>query len=215
MNALGCQADSSMTTTTNDIVQRLNQPTNQLLTWLYERYAQSWYRLATARWGLDADSAWDVIYKTLDTLLAKRSTLPTDPPAYFDNYLFKVFINNLRQCLREQARRDETFRLVPLTTEPADQSADERGNLDELAVSNETMAQLMTENEEATHPMLARLEQVLAQLDETDQSLLLLKAQLFSYDEIAEMLGIENKQLKVRHFRAKQKLIHLFNQMQS
>ena len=202
-----------MTTTADDIVQWLNQPTNQLLTWLYERYARQWYGLATARWGLDPDSAWDVIYKTLDTLLAKRRTLPTDPPAYFDNYLFKVFINNLRQCLRERARRDETFRLVPLTSDPANPSADELGNIDELAVSNEMFAQLQLE-EETAQPLLVHLEQALAQLDETDRSLLLLKAQSFSYDEIADMLGIENKQLKVRHFRAKQKLIHLFNQMQ-
>ena len=202
-----------MNTTTDDIVQHLNQPVDQLLTWLYERYAQSWYELATVRWGLDADSAWDVIYKTLDTLLAKRRTLPTDPPAYFDNYLFKVFINNLRQCLREQARRDETFRLVPLTSDPANPSTEDGLNTDELAVSDELFAQLQIE-EETAQPLLVQLEQVLAQLDETDRSLLLLKAQSFSYDEIAEMLGIENKQLKVRHFRAKQKLIQLFNQMQ-
>lgn len=202
-----------MTITTDDIVQRLNQPTNQLLTWLYEQYAQPWYGLATVRWGLDADSAWDVIYKTLDTLLAKRRTLPTDPPAYFDNYLFKVFINNLRQCLREQARRDETVRLVPLISDPADQSDDEEWNMDELAVSDGLFAQLQTE-EDTARPLLVQLERVLAQLHETDRSLLLLKAQSFSYDEIADMLGIENKQLKVRHFRAKQKLIQLFNQMQ-
>ena len=198
-----------MTLTTPDIAQQLNQPTNKLLEWLYEQYARRWYGIATARWGLDPDSAWEVIYKTLDILLAKRHALPTDPPAYFDNYLFKVFINNLRQCLREQSRRNETFRLVPLTTDPAD----DLGNMGELAVSDETFAELLTE-EETTQPLLTQLEQALAQIDETDRSLLLLKAQAFSYDEIAQMLGIENKQLKVRHFRAKQKLIQFFNQMQ-
>lgn len=200
--------------TTHDIVQRLRQPTSKLLEWLYEQYARRWYSIATVRWGLDADSAWDVIYKTLDTLLAKRTNLPTDPPSYFENYLFKVFINNMRQCLREQARREETMRLVPMNYDPVAESPSDAEDLVELAISHETYQELLSDDDEHAHPMLVRLETALAQLNETDQSLLLLKAQQFSYDEIAEMLSIENNQLKVRHFRAKQRLITLFNQTQ-
>jgi RNA polymerase sigma-70 factor (ECF subfamily) len=42
-----------------------------------------------------------------------------------------------------------------------------------------------------------------------DRELLLLKAQNYTYDEIASILSIENNQLKVKHHRAKQKLINL------
>ncbi|MBO0936484.1 sigma-70 family RNA polymerase sigma factor [Fibrella sp. HMF5335] len=203
-----------MRMTTHDIAQQLSQPTSKLLEWLYEQYAQRWYGTATTRWGLDADSAWDVIYKTLDTLLAKRTSLPTDPPAHFENYLFKVFINNLRQCLREQARRHETMRLVPMNRDSMAEPYTDADDPAELALSDQTYEQLLAAEETHTQPMLARLEAALAQLDETDQSLLLLKAQQFSYDEIAQMLSLENNQLKVRHFRAKQRLINLFNQTQ-
>lgn len=203
-----------MTMTTHDIAQQLSQPTSKLLEWLYEQYARRWYGIATVRWGLDADSAWDVIYKTLDTLLDKRTSLPTDPPAYFENYLFKVFTNNLRQCLREQARREETMRLVPMNRDPTAETPNYLEDSVELSITDETYEKLLADEETQTQPMLARLETALAQLTETDQSLLLLKAQQFSYDEIAQMLGLENNQLKVRHYRAKQRLITLFNQMQ-
>jgi len=56
---------------------------------------------------------------------------------------------------------------------------------------------------------LKELELALSKLDPLDKELLLLKANEFTYDQIAELLNIENNQLKVKHHRAKQKLIKL------
>jgi RNA polymerase sigma-70 factor (ECF subfamily) len=106
------------------------------------------------------------------------------------------------------------MRLVPMTHDPVAETHSYPEDHVELALSDETYKKMLAGEEEYTQPMLARLEAALAQLNETEQSLLLLKAQQFSYDEIAQMLGLENNQLKVRHFRAKQRLITLFNQTQ-
>jgi len=66
---------------------------------------------------------------------------------------------------------------------------------------------------ESVEPEIMRtLNHALSQLAPIDKDLLLLKAQNYTYDEIAEILGIENNQLKVKHHRAKQKLINLLNE---
>ena len=56
------------------------------------------------------------------------------------------------------------------------------------------------------------LKEALSKLLPVEKDLLLLKAQNYTYDEIAEILGIENNQLKVKHHRAKQKLLTLLNE---
>ena len=66
---------------------------------------------------------------------------------------------------------------------------------------------------ESVEPEIMRtLNHALSQLAPADKDLLLLKAQNYTYDEIAEILGVENNQLKVKHHRAKQKLIKLLNE---
>ncbi len=59
------------------------------------------------------------------------------------------------------------------------------------------------------HEKLELLTKVLDMLEQSDKDLLLLRAQNFSYEEIAKLLGIENNQLKVKHHRAKGKLLKL------
>ena len=107
-------------TTYEDIAEQLRQPVPQLMEWLYEQYAKKWYGLAVSKWHLDPDTAWEIIYQTLDTLIAKRSILPTTPKAHFENYILKVYVNCLKQHLREKARLDEIFQIVPLEIDPSE-----------------------------------------------------------------------------------------------
>ena len=50
------------------------------------------------------------------------------------------------------------------------------------------------------------MQKALQQINDLDRELLLLRMNNYSYDEIAEMLGIENNQLKVKFNRAKAKV---------
>ena len=66
-------------------------------------------------------------------------------------------------------------------------------------------------SEETENSELVRLNQALDDLEQMDKDLLLLRAQNYSYDEIAELLKIDNNQLKVKHHRARKKLLQILN----
>ena len=70
------------------------------------------------------------------------------------------------------------------------------------------------QNEVLESPLFMALKKGLEELTSEERELLLLKAQNYSYEEIAAMLHIENKQLKVKHHRAKKKLVNLIEKGQ-
>jgi RNA polymerase sigma factor (sigma-70 family) len=62
-------------------------------------------------------------------------------------------------------------------------------------------------------PILQAISQALDKLKPIERDLLMLKVQNYSYDEIAKLLSIENNQLKVKHHRAKNKLVKLLKEI--
>ena len=89
-------------------------------------------------------------------------------------------------------------------------SEDDELNVDELTnpVTKEFFLEY-TDSEESENSKLKELQVALSKLEPVEKDLLLLKANGFSYEQIADMLNIENNQLKVKHHRAKKKLIKL------
>jgi|SRR5450432_2295066 len=175
---------------------------------LYNTYGQKFYSYAVQRWFLNEDEAWEVVYQTLDTLVLKLPGYDFESKLHFDNFLFKVFTNFLRQFFRRH--RKHQFDKVDLDvnfsseSDPDDyhESDDEKTNFEIDSRSfNEYYQTDIVEN-----PKLIALEKALMNLDETERNILLLRAQNYSYDEIASMLNIENNQLKVKHHRSKLKL---------
>src|SRR5688572_14823202 len=72
---------------------------------LYNIYGQKFYSHAVTRWNLSEDDAWEVVYQTLETLVLKLPEYRFESKGHFDNFIFKVFINFLRQFYRKHRHR--------------------------------------------------------------------------------------------------------------
>lgn len=175
---------------------------------LYEAYGKKFYAHAVSRWKLSEDQAWDVVYKTLEALVLKLPAYQFESKAHFDNFLYKVLTNFLRQLFRQlRSQEKDAIEFINIA-QPEDGEQTGYGSIDQAAFQGYFEAEIFE------HPMLQLLTECLEKLNPLDKDLLLLRAQNYTYDEIAELLKIENKQLKVRYLRAKQKLIAMMNETQ-
>ena len=166
---------------------------------LFNLFGDRFYNYAIVRWRLSQDDAWDVVYKTLQAIAEDAISKAFESGKHFENYCYKVFLNNLRQWYRAKRSKDEQLQFVELDGEYAPLQS-------QLAASafNDYYNEAPSAN-----ALLERLDAALQGLSALQRDLLLLRAQNFSYAEIASMLNIEDKQLKVQHHRAKEKLIRL------
>jgi RNA polymerase sigma factor (sigma-70 family) len=187
---------------------------------LYEKYGQQFYSYAINKWQMDTELAWDVVYKTLDTLLLKLSDYEIESQKHFDNLIFKIFINFLRQAFRAHRKKQFDIEYVDFNDKEAEntEDADDEDYLPLTQSSlpiNTNIFNRAYETEVSENPLLTALKRALSEMDETERQILLLRAQNYSYDEIAKMLQIENKNLKVKYLRGKDKLRKLFENYQT
>ncbi|HEY9044629.1 MAG TPA: sigma-70 family RNA polymerase sigma factor [Ohtaekwangia sp.] len=176
---------------------------------LFHTYGQKFYGFAIKNWGFDEDQAWDIVYQTLETILLKIGDYEIQSQAHFDNLLFKIFTNFLRQYYRK-IRKANTYDF--LSVEEVYSSYSEPDDEPSLTIKEPFSNDFFTdylESGETANEKLKFLEDALEKLEKQEKELLLLKANGFTYDQIAGMLNIENNQLKVKHHRAKNKLIKL------
>jgi RNA polymerase sigma factor (sigma-70 family) len=187
---------------------------------LYEKYGQKFYSYAINNWQMDTELAWEVVYKTLETLLLKLSDYQIESQAHFDNLIFKIFVNFLRQAFRKYRKRQFDIEYVDFNDQEALDS-DEADYEDSPIPSqspvpiDDDLFNRAYETDVTENPRLAALKQALSEMDETERDILLLRAQNYSYDEIAKMLQIENNNLKVKFLRGKNKLRKLFENIQT
>lgn len=175
---------------------------------LFVQYGQKFYGFAVVNWKFNEDEAWEIVYQTLETVILKIGNYEIESQAHFDNLLFKIFTNFLRQYYRKKKRIEEDFQLIPLREMKLSDAKEGEFHLSEdTFLFNKEFFKEYYENEEADNPKLKELENALGKLEPFDKELLLMKANGFTYEQIAEMLKVEDNQLKVKHHRAKQKLI--------
>jgi RNA polymerase sigma factor (sigma-70 family) len=177
---------------------------------LFHAYGRKFYGFAIKNWNFDEDQAWDIVYQTLETIVLKIADYEIQSQAHFDNLLFKIFTNFLRQYYRK-IRKPVEYDLLSM-----EELASEYSEADDEPLSQAVKESFTSdffvdylESGEAANEKLKFLEEALEKLDKQEKELLLLKANGFTYDQIAAMLHIENNQLKVKHHRAKNKLIKL------
>jgi len=192
-----------------EILNLLKSQQQSGLEQLYENYGKKFYNYCIRQWSLTEDDAWEIIYKTLETLVLKLSNYEFESQAHFDNFLFKVLINFVRQYFRSR-RHQEDYEMVLLDFQEEDHLSS-------------TVTKLLNEQsfkdyyalEIVDNTAILALKDALTKIDEQEKDILLLRAQNYSYDEIAKFLGIENNQLKVKYHRAKKKLIQILIENQS
>lgn len=186
------------------IIEQLKHKDPQALESLYNTYGAKFYDYCIRKWQLSEDAAWEAVYQTLETVVLKGAQYQFESNLHFQNFLFKVLLNFLRQLYRKQKAGRSALEFVELDTD-GDISVVQR-KIDKKTFTDYYQS-------ESVEPEIMRtLNHALSQLAPADKDLLLLKAQNYTYDEIAEILGVENNQLKVKHHRAKQKLIKLLNE---
>lgn len=193
-----------------EILDLLKSQPQSGLEQLYENYGKKFYSYCIRQWKMTEDDAWDVIYKTLEALVLKLSNYDFESQAHFNNFLYKVLINFIRQNFRTR-RSNEEYDMMLLDFQEEDIAS--FGAVTKLL--NERAFKDYYALEIVDDPAILALKEALSKMDEQEKDILLLRAQNYSYDEIAEMLAIENNQLKVKHHRAKKKLVQLLIENQS
>ncbi len=187
------------------IIEQIRNKEPDSLDTLYKTYGTKFYDYCIRKWQLTEDAAWEVVYKTLETIIFKGPAYQFESEAHFNNFLFKVLVNFLRQQYRKKQAANPDLELVDLS--------DENGNVKFIQNQIDKKAFEEYYRTESIEPeTIHNLKEALSKLLPVEKDLLLLKAQNYTYDEIAEILGIENNQLKVKHHRAKQKLLTLLNE---
>lgn len=186
------------------IIEQLKHKDPQALESLYNTYGVKFYDYCIRKWQLSEDAAWEAVYQTLEAIVLKGAQYQFESNLHFQNFLFKVLLNFLRQLYRKQQAGNAALQFVQLDTDSGISVI--QGQIDKKTFTD------YYQSESVESEMMRNLSHSLAQLAPADKDLLLLKAQNYTYDEIAEILGIENNQLKVKHHRAKQKLINLLNE---
>lgn len=177
---------------------------------LYDDYGKKLYSHAIIKWDFSEDEAWEAVYKTLDTLLLKLPGYAIESDLHFNNLVFKIFKNYLRQHLRDKRRKEEKIEFVSIEkfeNIPAGDNIIEY-NADDIAFTDYYKSEVLETS------LFTNLKIALEKLEPSDKELLLLRAQNYSYDEIANLLNIKNDQLKVKYFRAKKKLVEMIDEQQ-
>jgi RNA polymerase sigma factor (sigma-70 family) len=201
-----------------DIIELLRVKDNKAYEALYILYADKFYGFSISKWNFSEEDGWEVVYQTLETLGLKLANYEFESQKHFDAFIFKVFVNFLRQKYRSNRRKEKDIsfvRLVDIEFGEKDEALEDVDiNKIESAFSNEVFNDYY-QNNEGENPKLIWLKSALSKLESTEKEILLLKAQNFTYDEIAVMLKIENNQLKVKHHRAKKKLLKMLEENKS
>ncbi|HEU4716499.1 MAG TPA: sigma-70 family RNA polymerase sigma factor [Bacteroidia bacterium] len=151
---------------------------------LYERYGRKLYSYAVAKWNVDEDDAWELVYKTLYRIKETAPGYEFESEQKFGAFVFTVFINYLRNFFRD--RKDKTPETVSLKD------------------SHHAEAELPEETPPS--PVMQLLRKELEKLDDWERMLLLMRNEDVPYAEIAKLTGKPADQLKVYYMRLKKKL---------
>lgn len=163
-----------------------------MLSELYNRYGKRLYAYGTMSWKLNEDDAWDMVYKTLYKVLSSYKQYQFENEDKFSAFVFKVFINFLRNHYRDHKKLSERFHLI---------------QLDGLDVPDNTQ-----EQELSTHPMMQALTEILETLEDWQRILLLMRSEGRPYSEIAPYVDKPEEQLKVYYQRLKQDINKKINE---
>lgn len=152
--------------------------------YLYSRFGRKLYGYAVSKWNIDEDNAWELVYKTLYKVKEVIPKYTFESEEKFSGFIFKIFINYLRNHYRDNKNNPQTVEL------------------------NESHGKVM-ENEgekKSSNANMDCLKKALAQLLDWQRILLLMRAQDFSYEQIAKYVEKPLDQLKVYHMRLKKQV---------
>src|SRR5581483_592703 len=140
---------------------------NTFLSEVYNRYGKKLYSYAICTWKLDEDDAWDLIYKTLEKVVETYAQYSFESEGKFASFIFRVFINNLRNHYRANKK-------LPVSITLTD---NEGAEIQEHEL-----------NSPGVNPKLTALNEELEKMEDWQRMLLLMRSEGWSYADIAKYI---------------------------
>ena len=176
---------------------------------MYQRYALPLYNYAIRSWLIDADSAWDIIYKVLFRITERINEYSFKNEDQFRNMLYTVFNNELINFYHKTKRIEKRLKLLRFDEAFLEQAGSGTGptTLNEI---NEKILKKGLEDfrdaPEGENPLLDILGKLLDELEDWERILINQRSKGISYHDIAEFVDKPENQLKVYYGRLKNRL---------
>lgn len=172
----------------------VDEKEKKLLKELYERYGKRLYAYAIKSWKLNEDEAWEMVYKTLYRIVETHKQYQFEDENKFASFVFRVFINYLRNHFRDSKKLEERFHLI---------------YVEDSVIQDKTEPKQEEGNDSK---MLNALNDVLKDLEDWQRILLLMRSAGHPYSEIAKYISKPEEQLKVYYQRLKQEISKKINE---
>jgi RNA polymerase sigma factor (sigma-70 family) len=153
---------------------------------LYQRYGRKLVGYALNNWSLTEDEAWELAYKTLYKVIEACATNDFVSEQKFSAFVFKVFLNYLRNHYRDVKKKQTTFVELKDT---------------HVMVIPSAIAPVAQQNEK-----LKWLNEELKLLEDWQRILVLMRGQDIAYSVIAQYVDKPEEQLKVYYHRLRKML---------
>jgi RNA polymerase sigma factor (sigma-70 family) len=181
-----------------EVLDKIIKKDTDVISVLSKIYGKRFFRFATNRHGLSDAEAEDMLFETFYILILKANELieQITSQKHFDSYLFKIFVNQIRQKFRhERLKNKESISFVRLDD-----------YIFEVGTSYDTFWDFY-EVDEIESPKIIQLRAALNNLSQTDKDLLILRNQNYTYKEITKIMeGKTEEALRIRYMRAIEKL---------
>lgn len=152
---------------------------------LFEAFGDALFGYGNRQWKIPKDACWDLIYASLYKVEEVADDHDFEAVEKFNAFVFRIFINRMKNYLRDEETRTKGAREVELEE-------------DKIGESQERIEQ---ENEEVN-----LLNEILDELEDWQRILMLMRAQDYSYSEIAKYTHKSEKNLKVYYGRLKKQI---------
>jgi len=161
---------------------------------VYKSYGKKLYGYAITKWNVSEDEAWELIYKTIDKVVDTSNRYTFENEEKFASFIFKIFINYLRNHYRDTKNKQLETVSFNESFEYSEHSEEDAPEVDETESSN-----------------MKLLQEELSKLEDWQRTLLLMRAQNYSYEEIANFINKPVGPLKIYYLRYKQRIIKNIN----
>jgi RNA polymerase sigma factor (sigma-70 family) len=167
----------------------LNNNSQKLVQELYELYAEKLQAYARRNYHVSEDVALELVYKTIYRIAEVKERYSFDNEHKRAAFVFKTFINLLRNHYRD----DKTF----------------EGRNMEVALNDVESPEEQTASD--VNPKLRMLQTALDEMEDWERILLLMRGQGIPYKDISKFVSVPEKQLKVYYSRLKARLLKEMN----
>lgn len=174
-----------------NIYEREELTTPEFVAELYSRYGKKLYAYAIKNWNVTEDQAWDLVYKTLYKVMESYKSYRFENEEKFGAFIFKIFINYLRNHYRDSKRLNEKLQV-------AEMSPVELQNRSDSYRTNDLGTDAPAD------PRLTALNEELEKMEDWQRMLLLMRSEGSPYSEIARYVQKPEEQLKVYYQRLKE-----------